>query len=146
MYGCGSVGFDLLFYVPPIVCGVSVGYISPDQPPPPPPRNAFLSLMVDFVLANSYAAFHLGLYCTCKYPFMCFWSTKGSGTSHRKTSTITILLLSIFPCCIMIAIVIWLPVWRRYYKDGRVLKLRYLKIMTTPLIWSIGLINLLVLK
>ena len=45
----------------------------------------FLSLKIDFVLANSadpdemlhYAAFHLGLHCLPKYPFRGFWSSKG---------------------------------------------------------------------
>ena len=42
----------------------------------------FLSLKIDFVLANNadpdemphYAAFHLGLHCSPKYPFWGFWS------------------------------------------------------------------------
>ena len=45
----------------------------------------FLSLKIDFVLANSadpgemqhYGAFHLGLHCLPKYPIRGFWSTKG---------------------------------------------------------------------
>ena len=44
----------------------------------------FLSLKIDFVLANSidpdemphYAAFHLGLHCLPMYPFWGFWSSK----------------------------------------------------------------------
>ena len=47
------------------------------------PKNiTFLSLKIDFVLANSadpdemlhYAVFHLGLHCLPKYPFKHFWS------------------------------------------------------------------------
>ena len=45
----------------------------------------FISLKIDFVLANSaypdemppYAAFQLGLRCLLKYRFRGFWSTKG---------------------------------------------------------------------
>ena len=45
----------------------------------------FLSLKMDFVLANSaepdkmqhYVAFHLGLHCLPKYPVRGFWSSKG---------------------------------------------------------------------
>ena len=45
----------------------------------------FLSLMINFVLANSadpdemphYVAFYLDLHCLPKYPFWGFWSTKG---------------------------------------------------------------------
>ena len=46
---------------------------------------AYLSLKIDFVIANSAnsdelshsAAFHLGLYCLSIYQFRGFWSTKG---------------------------------------------------------------------
>ena len=44
----------------------------------------FLSLKIDFVLANSEddemlhnVAFHLGLHCLSKYPFRGFWYTEG---------------------------------------------------------------------
>ena len=44
----------------------------------------FLSLKIDFVLANSVddkmlhkMAFHLGLHCLSKYPFRGFWYTEG---------------------------------------------------------------------
>ena len=48
-------------------------------------KNVFLSLKIDFVLANSAdpdemphnTAFHLGLHCLPKYPFCGFWSSKG---------------------------------------------------------------------
>ena len=49
-------------------------------------KKYFLSFSEDlFVLANSadpdemphYAAFHLGLHCLSKYPFLGFWSSKG---------------------------------------------------------------------
>ena len=44
----------------------------------------FLSLKIDFVIANSvdpdemphYVAFHLGLQCSSKYPFRGFWYTQ----------------------------------------------------------------------
>ena len=48
-------------------------------------KNIFLSLKVDFVLANSadpdemlhYVAFHLGCHCLPKYPFRGLWYIKG---------------------------------------------------------------------
>ena len=48
-------------------------------------KIVFLSLKIDFILANSadrdempkYVAFYLGLHCLPKYPFRGFQSTKG---------------------------------------------------------------------
>ena len=48
-------------------------------------KIVFLSLKIDFVLANSVnpdemlhiAAFHQGLHCLSKYPFRGFWSSNG---------------------------------------------------------------------
>ena len=55
-------------------------------------KNVFLSLTIDFVLANNadpdemlhYAAFHLGLHCLLKYPFWGFWSTKRLRLQSKK--------------------------------------------------------------
>ena len=52
-------------------------------------KKYFISLSIDFVLANSadpdempyYVAFHLGLHCLSKYRFMCFRSQKGLNVS-----------------------------------------------------------------
>ena len=55
----------------------------------------FLSLKIDFVLANSvdpdemlhYAAFHLGLHCLPNYPFRVYWSSKGENLVKEEPST-----------------------------------------------------------
>ena len=58
-------------------------------------KYIFLSLKIDFVLANSadpdemliYETFHLGLHCLLKYLFRGFQYTKGQGSNFRFLTT-----------------------------------------------------------
>ena len=58
-------------------------------------KNVFLSLNIDFVLANSvdsdempqYAVFHLGIRCLPKCPFRGIWYGKGKISEPRSAKT-----------------------------------------------------------